>query len=87
MTEQNVYGCKVFGAVSDGSTVPSNYTVDKSQFPLFAHDPHIQSNRQTYWLRDVVSASDFANVYNTGAACYYAASNALGVRPAFSIKS
>lgn len=87
MTEQNVYGCKVFGAVSDGSTVPNNYTVDKSQFPLFAHDPHIQSNRQWFWLRDVVSASHFAHVANYGSANYNGASNAYGVRPAFSIKS
>ena len=87
MTEQNVYGCKVFGAVSDGSTVPNNYTVDKSQFPLFAHDPHIQSNRRTYWLRDVVSASYFADVDGDGRANYYNAAYARGVRPAFSIKS
>lgn len=87
MTEENVYGCKVFGCVSDGSTVPNNYTIDKSQFPLFAHDPYMQSNRQTYWLRDVVSASGFAFVNGHGNAHCNNASAALGVRPAFSIKS
>ena len=45
------------------------------------------SNRVTYWLRDVVSAADFAGVYGHGNAHFGAASNALGVRPAFSIKS
>lgn len=87
MTEQNVYGGKVFAPTSDGSSVPTVHTVDKSQYPLFAHDPHMISNRQTYWLRDVVSASGFASVYNTGAAVPYPAGSSTGVRPAFSIKS
>ena len=87
MTEQNVYGGKIFGAGNDGSTVPYLYTIDKSQFPLFAHDPSMISNRQWFWLRDVVSAAGFANVPSRGSASYYNASNAGGVRPAFSIKS
>lgn len=85
MTEMNVYGCKMFGAVSDGSTVPTNYTIDKSQYPLFAHDPHIQSNRQWYWLRDVVSAAHFASCLNNGPAACNDASLDGGVRPAFAI--
>lgn len=87
MTEQNVYGGKVFAPTSDGSSVPTVHTVDKSQFPLFAHDPHMISNRQTYWLRDVVSASSFASVGNGGGATNSYAGYAYGVRPAFSIKS
>ena len=87
MTEQNVYGGKIFGAGNDGSTVPYLYTIDKSQFPLFAHDPSMISNRQWFWLRDVVSAAHFANVSSAGYAAYYVASNADGVRPAFSIKA
>ena len=86
MTEQNVYGCKIFGPMDDGSSVYSNYTVDKSQYPLFAHDPYMITNRHTYWLRDVVSAADFAGAYASGAACYYDASATAGVRPAFCIK-
>lgn len=86
MTEQNVYGGKVFGAGNNGSTVPALYTVDKSQYPLFAFCPDLISNRTTFWLSDVVSASYFAGVYAGSANCN-AASNSYGVRPAFSIKS
>ncbi len=86
MTEENVYGGKVFEAVSDGSTVPANYTIDKSQFPLFALAPWMISfKRYWYWLRNVVSASAFANVGDNGLASYYGASSSLGVRPAFCI--
>lgn len=87
MTEQNVYGGKIFGAGNDGSSVPALYTVDKSQYPLFAFRPDLISNRQTFWLRDVVSAAGFARVGGNGLASYYYASSVLGVRPAFSIKS
>lgn len=87
MTEQNCYGGKVFGAGNDGSTVPALYTVDKSQFPLFTFRPDMISNRNTFWLRDVVSAALFALVVGSGYAAYGYASSALGVRPAFSIKS
>ena len=87
MTEQNVYGNKIMSPMGTGATVVANYTVDKSQYPLFVHDPHMISNRQNFWLRDVVSAANFAHVYLDGIATYYYASTALGVRPAFSIKS
>ena len=86
MTEENVYGGKVFEAVSDGSTVPANYTIDKSQFPLFALAPWMISfKRYWYWLRNVVSASSFADVSSNGNAGYNYASDSGGVRPAFCI--
>ena len=85
MCEHMVYGNGVFSPVSDGTTVPNNYRVEKSQLPLFQHEPSRICNRANWWLRDVISASGFAYVNNTGgAACYYA-SNSLGVRPAFCI--
>ncbi len=87
MTEQNCYGGKVFGVGNDGSSIPSLYTVDKSQYPLFAFRPDLISNRQTFWLRDVVSAASFAFVSLIGIAYYNYASYVFGVRPAFSIKS
>lgn len=87
MSEQNVYGGKLYHGVMNGTNVPNITDVDKSQFPLFAHDPHMISNRQTYWLRNVASASHFAYVNTYGYADYNYASNARGVRPAFSIKS
>lgn len=87
MTEQNVYGGKVFGNCQNGTALPASYTVDKSQYPLFTFRPDLISNRQTFWLRDVVSAANFAHVRGHGVAASNTASSALGVRPAFSIKS
>lgn len=85
MTEQNVYGGKVFGNQLNGTALPNSYTVDKSQYPLFTFRPDMQSNRQWFWLRDVVSASDFARVHTYSNAFSYGASTVAGVRPAFSI--
>lgn len=87
MTEQNVYGGKVFGVGNDGSTVPALYTVDKSQYPLFAFRPDLIFNRTSFWLRDVVSAANFARFDIYGGAYYGYTSEAFGVRPAFSIKA
>lgn len=87
MTEQNVYGGKVFGNCQNGTALPNSYTIDKSQYPLFAFRPDLISNRQWFWLRDVVSAASFAIAGTDGNALYADASPALGVRPAFSIKS
>ena len=85
MCEQMVYGSGIFSPVSDGSNVPANYRVEKSQLPLFQHEPSRICNRATWWLRDVITASDFANVGNDGHATYGDASLSLGVRPAFCI--
>lgn len=86
MTEQNVYGGKIFGSMSDGSVVFINYTIDKSQFPLFMFNAwNSQMTRNWFWLRDVVSATNFALVSSRGAAYCNGASNVGGVRPAFSI--
>ncbi|SCJ99867.1 Uncharacterised protein [uncultured Eubacterium sp.] len=85
MCEHMVYGNGVFSPVSDGTTVPNNYRVEKSQLPLFQHEPSRICNRATWWLRDVISASNFASVNYYGRAYYYYASDSLGVRPAFAI--
>lgn len=85
MCEHMVYGNGVFSPVSDGTTVPNNYRVEKSQLPLFQHEPSRICNRANWWLRDVISASDFALVNSDGFAYYYFASNSIGVRPAFCI--
>lgn len=85
MCEQMVYGSGIFSPVSDGSNVPANYRVEKSQLPLFQHEPSRICNRATWWLRDVITASNFAYVNNTGYAGYNDASNSLGIRPAFCI--
>lgn len=85
MCEHMVYGNGVFSPVSDGSTIPNNYRVEKSQLPLFQHEPSRICNRASWWLRDVISASFFAYVNSGGAAHYTYASPSCGVRPAFCI--
>lgn len=85
MCEQMVYGSGIFSPVSDGSNVPANYRVEKSQLPLFQHEPSRICNRATWWLRDVITASHFADVSYGGLADCYNASNSHGVRPAFCI--
>ena len=85
MTEQMVYGGSVFAPVGDGSTIPANFTIGCKQLNLFRYRPDLVSNRQNYWLRDVVSAANFANVNYYGYCDYTTASAAIGVRPAFPI--
>lgn len=85
MCEHMVYGSGIFSPVSDGSNVPNNYRVEKGQLPLFALEPSRICNRDTWWLRDVITAASFALVSDDGFAdCYYA-SYSYGVRPAFCI--
>lgn len=85
MCEHMVYGSGIFSPVSDGSNVPNNYRVEKGQLPLFALEPSRICNRATWWLRDVITAANFASVDYNGLANYYYASNSFGVRPAFCI--
>ena len=84
MNEVMVYGSTVWGESTIGG---SGYNIggELSQLPFFALRPDMISNRQTFWLRDVVSASTFANVHSNGYASDRYASGAFGVRPAFSI--
>ena len=85
MCEHMVYGNGVFSPVSDGTAVPNNHRVEKSQLPLFQYEPSRICNRATWWLRDVITASSFARVNHSGAASDASASDSLGVRPAFCI--
>lgn len=87
MTEHNVYGGKIFKNALQGTSFAYSHTIDKSQYPLFAMRPDLISNRVTYWLRDVASATYFCYVYGSGIASYGGASYSVGVRPAFSIVS
>ena len=80
-----MYGCHVYAAMNNGTVIPTNYTIGKTQLALFTVVPKLISNRATFWLRDVVSSAYFANVSGNGAADYYGASNSLGVRPVFAI--
>ena len=85
MNEQMAYGGAVFMPASDGTTIPANHRVEKSQLPLFTYRPDLISNRLTFWLRDVVGAFSFAYVSSGGDCNCNNASHSLGVRPYFCI--
>lgn len=85
MCEQMVYGSGVYSPVSGGSSVPGNHRIEKSQLPLFQHEPSRIGNCDNWWLRDVITAFDFAVVSSSAGAFYYHASNSNGVRPVFCI--
>ena len=85
MNEEMVYGTGIYHPTSDGSYTPANQRIEKSQLPLFAHEPSRITNRTNYWLRDVVTASNFAMVLYVGVAASDSASQSYGVRPAFCI--
>lgn len=84
--ESMIYGHSNFAPASDGNAIPTLYTINKTQLSLFAVAPKFIAIRQNYWLRDVVSAFDFAIVYFGGTAAYYGASDFdVGVRPVFPV--
>ena len=84
--EPMMYGHPHFSPTSDGSTVPSIYTISKTQLALFMVCPRFIVNRSyNQWLRDVVSSAYFADVSYYGTASYYSASNSCGVRPVFPV--
>ena len=90
MNELMVYGSDIYHNSRNGTSAANNSTIDKSQLSLFRLDKsHIvayySSSRQNYWLRDVISSSNFAYVSGYGNASTNAASSSNGVRPAFLI--
>ena len=81
-----MYGHLHFSPTSDGSTVPSIYTISKTQLALFMVCPKFIVNRSyNQWLRDVVSSAGFAGVNGHGYADFYNASFSFGVRPVFPV--
>lgn len=86
MNENMVYGGRQFSPMPDGTdpwNTCRNYTIDKSQLPLFRLAPWMSFVRDQWcWLRDVVSAARFANCYGNGIADCSGAGNAGGVWPA-----
>lgn len=84
--EPMMYGHLHFSPTSDGSTVPSIYTIGKTQLALFMVCPKFIVNRAyNQWLRDVVSSAYFARVDNYGNAHCNGASGSYGVRPVFPV--
>lgn len=86
MNENMVYGGRQFSPMPDGTdpwNTCRNYAIDKSQLPLFRLAPWMSFVRNQWcWLRDVVSAANFAACYGAGNAGCTNASNAGGVWPA-----
>lgn len=80
-----MYGCHVYAPANNGSVIPVRYTTGNSQLALMAACPKFIKTRETYWLRDVVSANIFADVSGDGVAASGYASFSLGVRPVFAI--
>jgi hypothetical protein len=84
--EPMMYGHPHFSPTSDGSTVPSIYTISKTQLALFMVCPRFIVNRSyNKWLRDVVSSALFASVGGDGGTGCAGASASLGVRPVFPV--
>lgn len=86
MNENMVYGGRQFSPMPDGTdpwNTCRNYTIDKSQLPLFRLAPWMSFVRDQWcWLRDVVSAARFAYCHGYGNADCNLASYAYGVWPA-----
>lgn len=83
MDERMVYGSLIFDSGgSDGTNVYNRHSVSQKQLNLFRHRPDLISNRQYYWLRNVVSGAYFANVYYGGYCGLSSAYYSIGVRPA-----
>lgn len=84
--EPMMYGHPHFSPTSDGSTVPSIYTISKTQLALFMVCPRFIVNRSyNQWLRDVVSSAAFARVSGYGNPHSNSASGSDGVRPVFPV--
>lgn len=84
--EPMMYGHPHFSPTSDGSTVPSIYTISKTQLALFMVCPRFIVNRSyNQWLRDVVSSAYFVRVSNYGNTHFNLASGSYGVRPVFPV--
>ena len=87
MTEQMVFGGRVFDNVINGTNIPAIYTIDNAQLPLFRHNHSLIRNGGNYWLRNIVSAFHFSYVGQNGQIGYYGVNNAFGIRPVFAIKA
>ena len=84
-SEIMMYGHIHFGVTTDGAGIPNIYTPSKTQLALPMVCPKFIANRETYWLRDVVSSTNFALVGSNGDATCNGASYSYGVRPVFPV--
>lgn len=85
MSEQMVYGCPVFMPMANGTLIPNNYVVDKSQLPLFNHNHSLIGNGSAWWLRTITSNTAYSSVFQYGNSSSNGANMEFGVRPFFCI--
>lgn len=86
MNEANVYGYHPFAEMYRTTQWGTDkYSIDNSQYPVFAFDKTMIHTRQDYWLRNVADSGAFCLVLGDGCCYAHGASNSLGVRPAFNI--
>lgn len=85
MSEEMVYGGIQFKNRIQGTNFAYQHTVENSQLNLFRLEHSRICNRANWWLRDVAASTGFAVVSGNGYSYNNAASNSLGVRPAFAI--
>lgn len=77
-----MYGSNIQSSKNDGVYT----TIDKSQLALMRLYPaYMNLTRSSYWLRDVVSDSNFAYIPVEGVAGFVAASISANVRPVFGL--
>lgn len=85
MNENMVYGGRQFSPIPDGNEPQNtccNYTIDKSQLPIFRLAPWMSFNRSNwFWLRDPVSSTYFAHSDNLGTANCTQAAATGGILP------
>lgn len=84
MNEYMVYGHAHAMASHNGTNVAAFDTIDTTQLALFSANPEFIRCAST-WLRDIVSATQFATAHPNGSATVANADWQLGVRPVFAI--
>lgn len=81
MSEEEVTGCHGYGQI--GLNTGSNIGIAYGQLPLFRLAPEFICNRNSYWLKNIVSSNSFASINNSGDLSYYYASYSWYLRPRF----
>lgn len=85
MNEIMVYGCMI-RAQANGPTMITTTTNSKQQLALYRLNTNALDRRESFWLRDVASATSFALVYRYSyAGSSNASSSSVGVRPVAAI--
>lgn len=94
MNENMICGSKMVSSMSNGSVSSFNgETIDKNQLALFKFRQDLSSTtelngteRESFWLRDIISSTTFSSVHKFGYINLNAGyTTSLGVRPVFGI--